>query len=232
MVVLMTNSMGSATRIIQMTQLTDELRNTMSMMSRDVRRANYNPYSLYCFGNSDCGVTDDTVRVNFIADLDVVAFQGNNCLRYFIEREAARWGTGSIGGGGFRLAMTSGVGQIEMWTGIDAPPNDCGGNDWVAVTDPGFVDITEFTIEEDDDETGSFTHTMTREDGSVLMTMRAREVLMRMVGQLLIDPTITRRIEDTIRVRNDFIQHLMKYDRRGRRPSNKIHRNGNIRNRT
>ena len=41
MVSLMANSMGSATRIIQMSQLTDELRNTMSMMSRDIRRANY-----------------------------------------------------------------------------------------------------------------------------------------------------------------------------------------------
>lgn len=206
MVTLMGNSMGSATRIIQMTQLTDELRNTMSMMSRDVRRANYNPYSIYCYANADCGVTDDTVRVNFIDDLDVVAYQGNNCLRYFIEREAPDGEPGAIGGGGFRLAMASGVGQIEMWTGIDAPPNDCSGNDWVAVTDSGFVDITDFTIEEDDDETGSFTFTITREDGSTLMTMRAREVRMQMEGQLLIDPSITRRIEDTIRVRNDFIQ--------------------------
>jgi type II secretory pathway pseudopilin PulG len=39
MVTLMGNSMGSATRIIEMSQLTDELRNAMSMMSRDVRRA-------------------------------------------------------------------------------------------------------------------------------------------------------------------------------------------------
>ena len=41
MVAVMANSMGTATRIIEMSQLTDELRNSMSMMTRDVRRANY-----------------------------------------------------------------------------------------------------------------------------------------------------------------------------------------------
>ena len=56
MVTLMGNSMGSATRIIEMSQLTDELRNAMSMMSRDIRRANYNSNSIYCYANSDCGI--------------------------------------------------------------------------------------------------------------------------------------------------------------------------------
>jgi Tfp pilus assembly protein PilW len=203
MVALMSNSMGSATRIIQMTQLTDELRNTMSMMSRDVRRANYNPYSIYCYANADCGVTDDTLKMNFIDDLDVVAYQGNNCLRYFLERTAPTGEPGTVGGGGFRLATAGGVGQIEMWTGAGAPPDDCSGNNWIAVTDPGFVNITEFTVNDDD---GSFSETVTRKDGSTLLTMRTRQVRMQVEGELLIDPTITRRIEDTIRVRNDFIQ--------------------------
>lgn len=208
MITLMGNSMGSATRIIQMTQLTDELRNAMSMMSRDVRRANYNPYSLYCYANADCGVTDTTARVNFIDDLDVVSYQGNNCLRYFLEREAPDGAPGTIGGGGFRLATPNGVGQIEMWTGAGRPPDDCSGDNWIAVTDPGFVNVTDFDILEDDDdpETGSFTASITRKDGSTLLTMRTRQVIMRMEGQLLVDPTITRRIEDSIRVRNDFIQ--------------------------
>ena len=55
MVVLMANSMGTSTRIIQMSQLTDELRNAMSMMTRDVRRANYSANSIFCYGHSQCG---------------------------------------------------------------------------------------------------------------------------------------------------------------------------------
>ena len=40
MVALMANSLGTANRIIQMSQLTDEMRNALSIMTRDVRRAN------------------------------------------------------------------------------------------------------------------------------------------------------------------------------------------------
>ena len=76
MVVLMGNSMGSATRIIEMSQLTDELRNSMSMMSRDVRRANYNVNAIYCFANSDCGEGADASAIqaeNIKIEKDVIS---------------------------------------------------------------------------------------------------------------------------------------------------------------
>jgi prepilin-type N-terminal cleavage/methylation domain-containing protein len=209
MVVLMSNSLGTATRITQMSQLTDELRNTMSMLSRDVRRANYNPYALYCYANPDCGVDDSTVRVNFINDLNSVAYQGNTCLVYFLQREDEDYGDGdpgNISGGGFRLVTDGGVGWVEMWTGgVEevAPPADCTGNSWIPVTDPGFVNITELTVNDDD---GSFENTVNRLDGSVMLTQRVRQIRVQLRGELLIDDTISRRIEDVIRVRNDFIQ--------------------------
>ena len=49
----MANSLGTATRVIHMSQLTDELRNAMSMMTRDVRRANYSANGIFCYGNSN-----------------------------------------------------------------------------------------------------------------------------------------------------------------------------------
>ena len=207
MVVLMGNSMGSATRITQMSQLTDELRNTMSMLTRDVRRANYNPYSLYCYANSDCGVDDTTVRVNFISDLEPLVNAGDSsCLVYFLERVVEEDGLpGDIGGGGFRLVTEEGVGRVEMWTGDDAPAANCTGDPdfWRPVTDPDFVNITDFIVNRDD---GSFSDTVKRADGSVMLTQRVRQIRVRIQGQLLIDDTIFRRVEDIIRVRYDFIQ--------------------------
>jgi len=179
----------------------------MSMLSRDVRRANYNPYSLYCYANSDCGVDDATVRTNFINDLNWDA--DNSCLIYFLQRVDDNYDDadpGTIGGGGFRLVTSAeGVGRIEMWTGGDeeAPPADCSGNSWVAVTDPDFVNITEFSANDDD---GSFSGSITREDGSTLLTQRVRQIRISMQGELLLDGSISRRVEDVIRVRNDFIQ--------------------------
>lgn len=206
MVVLMSNSMGTATRITQMAQLTDELRNTMSMLTRDVRRANYNPYSIYCYSNSDCGVSDTTLKSNFIGDLEPAPNAGNSsCLVYFIEREAPDGDPGVVGGGGFRRVTTAGgVGIIEMWTGDTAPPSGCTNSaSWIAVTDPDLVNITELTINRDD---GSFENELKREDGSVLLTQRVRQVNIQIQGELLIDSTITKRLQDVIRVRNDFIQ--------------------------
>jgi prepilin-type N-terminal cleavage/methylation domain-containing protein len=206
MVVLMSNSLGTATRITQMSQLTDELRNTMSMLTRDVRRANYNPYSIYCYANSDCGVDDTTVRVNFVNDLEPPPGAGDtSCLVYFIERVVEEDGLpGDIGGGGFRLVTAGGFGRIEMWTGDLAPPANCaGGGSWTPVTDPDFVNITEFTVNRDD---GSFSGTVKRADGTVMLTQRVRQIRVQLEGQLLIDDTIRRRVEDIIRVRNDFIQ--------------------------
>lgn len=208
MVVLMGNSLGSATRIIHMSQLTDELRNTMSMLTRDVRRANYSPLALYCYANADCGVDDTTVRVNPINDLGTPGFSGETCLVYFLQRES--WepddDPADVGGGGFRLDTTGGVGTIQMWTGVEAPPANCSGSQWEDVTDPRLVDITEFTVLHLDGETDSFTETIEQSTGT--LTLRSRQVVIRLEGRLVDQDTITRRIEDIIRVRNEFLQFV------------------------
>lgn len=208
MVVLMGSTMGSATRIIEMSQLTDELRNTMSMLTRDVRRANYNPYSLYCYANSDCGVGDTST--NFIGDLNAMTYQGTEdaCLIYSLERVIEDDGLpGDIGGGGFRWERDGELGWIEIWTGDLAPPTDCSGDSWIAVTDPEFVNITDFSADEAEGlPDGSFDGTINRQDGSLMLTQRVRQIRVTLEGQLLLDGTITRRVEDVIRVRNDFIQ--------------------------
>ena len=54
MVVLMANTLGSGATTIQMSRLTQELRASMQLMSRDLRRANYHSSFLNCFGNVDC----------------------------------------------------------------------------------------------------------------------------------------------------------------------------------
>ena len=189
MVALMGNSMGTATRIIQMTQLSDELRNVMSLMSRDVRRANYNPDALYCYGDPNC---DSGL------DLDVISYSGNDCLRYFLERDPAGDSPKVYDGGAFRLNPNSGA--IEMWAADSAPPTNCGGSSWVELTDPAFVEITLFNV---DDDAGSFSSS--REVDGTTFTQRNRQVQMQIEGRLILEPSITRRIEDIIKVRNDLV---------------------------
>ena len=200
MVALMSNSLGAASRIIQMSQLTDELRNTMSMMSRDVRRANYSTNSIYCYANSECGGPGgDAIQAD---DVTITTTDGDTCVTFGLDRD---WdgNANNDGGGAFRrdtIVNAGGftVGVIEMWTGT-AVPSCTNSPNWVAITDPEFVDITAFDIARP-----FFEGTIEGEEGSTV-TMRTRQVQMQIEGQLVLDNTITRRIEDTVKVRNNLI---------------------------
>jgi prepilin-type N-terminal cleavage/methylation domain-containing protein len=194
MVVLMGNSLGTTTRIIQMTQLTDELRNTMSMLTRDIRRANYSAKAAYCYANSDCGLDGSA---NQFADIDV---SDGSCVLFGLDRD---WDgdAAADNAGGFRRVAAGGVGWIEMWVGDNAPNcaaiND---PDWVAITDPDFVDITGFVITNN----GSFDGCVEGEGGSSV-TQFTRQVQVSLGGSLIRDDTITRQIDDDIKLRNDMI---------------------------
>lgn len=194
MVAVMANSMGTATRIIEMSQLTDELRNSMSMMTRDVRRANYSANAAYCYANSDCGLAGGIAAQT--GDITIV---NNNCMTYNLDRD--QLGDASDDdAGGFRRVVEDGVGRIEMWVGGNTAICAATDTNWMAVTDDQFVDVTVFNI----DDSASFAGTLTGEGGSTV-TQRTREINIQIEGQLLLDNTITRRIEDTIKVRNDYL---------------------------
>lgn len=196
MVSLMANTMGTATRIIQMTQLTDELRNSMSMMSRDIRRANYSANSIYCYGNVDCGLDGSATQ-----SADIAITGTDNVDRCFIFGLDRNWDgdASNDGAGGFRRATVGGVGVVEMWVGDSSPNCAAASTDWVAVTDPDFVDITIFAI----NDAASFTQTLEDEAGTTV-TQRTRQIQMQISGQLILDNSINRTIEDTITVRNDL----------------------------
>ena len=194
MVMLMSNSMGTATRIIQMSQLTDELRNVMSMVTRDVRRANYSANSAYCYANADCGLSGN-IAPQFA---DISGADDDTCIIFGLDRDFDG-NAATDNAGGFRLVETNGIGRVEMWTGGNSLTCTTG-NSWVAITDPDYIDVTTFTADDDD----SFGASVTGSGGSTISN-RSRRILVQVVGELILDRTITRRIEDVITVRNDMI---------------------------
>jgi len=217
MVALMANSLGTSTRVIHMSQLTDEMRNAMSMMTRDVRRANYSANSIYCYGNSACGYAGGVAEQ--VGDIQVTLDQ--SCFTFNLDRDFSGPVTNDPAGG-FRLMAHPtilsaedglGVGVIQMWTG-DASPG-CGDGyaqaEWVELTDPGKVNITVFTV----DDSGSFDRDIA-ESKTKTFNNRQRQIQITLEGQLtleedmvdagaLADTMVWRRMVDTIYVRNDFI---------------------------
>lgn len=203
MIALMGNSMGTATRIIQMSQLTDELRNTMSIMSRDVRRANYNANALYCFANAECGEIGNDSALQ-AGDIVYAGFGDGStvdgaCFRFGLDRD---WdgNASNDGGGAFRGVVENNVGRIEMWVGDSGQPTCDQGNNWVAITDPDKINVTHFLVEEAGESYGT---DLVLEDDST-MTQRVRFVNLEVGGELNLDDRINRMVVDRIKIRNDF----------------------------
>ena len=205
MVILMANSLGTATRIIHMSQLTDEMRNAVSMMTRDVRRANHTANSIFCYGNSDCGAVGGVAQQ--AGDIQIVSLAANrDCFSYTLDRNfdgnAANDPVGA-----FRLVPSANnAGVIEMWTGAAGATPNCGSaagtNGWIELTDPATVNITLLDV----DDAASFSKEIF-EDETNSFDNRQRQIQIRIQGELVNDTTgiVSRSIEDIIYVRNDFI---------------------------
>lgn len=195
MVALMSTSLGNTSRIVNMTKLSDDMRTTMQMLSRDVRRGSYNAKAVYCYGNEDCA-TDGTVTL--AGDITIGA--DGNCFTYLLDRDHDGDSTENDAGG-FRWVNTGGVGVLQMWIG-DASAACDGADDanWAAVTDPDSMDILQFAVDDD----LSYTEVIF-DNGVDTISQRVRKLRIQMQAQLVIDNDIQRGIEDVITVRNDLL---------------------------
>ncbi|HLF31018.1 MAG TPA: prepilin-type N-terminal cleavage/methylation domain-containing protein [Xanthomonadales bacterium] len=196
MVALMANSLGTTSRIVNMTKLSDDLRSTMQLLTRDVRRASYNANAMLCYGNDDC-YTDGSLTMSG----DVVISNTEDCFTFQLDRLSDGDSTNDEAGG-FRRVETGGVGALEMWTGGNAP--DCAaesGGDWVQVTNPDSMDITGFNVNDDD---LSYTEVIF-DDGVTTISQRVRKLRFQVDAQLVNAEGITRHVEDVISVRNDLL---------------------------
>ncbi len=199
MIALMANSLGTTARIIKMTKLSDDMRITMQMMSRDVRRSSYNANSMFCYANDDCDGEVTAAGTITLAN-DITINNSNDCFTFLMDRDHDGDSTENSAGG-FRRVISSGVGVIEMWNGDQAP--DCaavGPSSWVQITNPDNMDIFAFSVDENLSSTVEIFN-----DGVDTLSQKIRKVRMNLGGRLVLDNSIRREIEDVISVRNDLL---------------------------
>jgi type II secretory pathway pseudopilin PulG len=231
MIALMANSLSTTARIVKMTKLADDLRVTMQMMTRDVRRSSYNANSMYCYANGACalGATDpgdpDTIvdlnkpvvdsdgttiltlagAIDFV-DEDDDDFDDDQCFTFLMDR-GEDGNSINDDAGGFRLRPDpdTGMDAIEMWNDPDASPNCASApltGGWVQITDPGVVEITGFDINDEP----SYTEVIQTNDiGTPILSQVSRKFRINLTGRLVLDNDIERQIEDVISVRNDIL---------------------------
>jgi type II secretory pathway component PulJ len=194
MVALMANSLGNTSRIVNMSKLTDDMRTTMQMLTRDVRRASYNANAFLCYGNEDC-FSDGSV----ILPGDVTINNSRDCFTFLLDRDNDGDSTENAAGG-FRRVTPGGVGAIEMWTGNNSPSCSSTSSRWVRVTNPDTMDITAFGV----DPSLSYTEEIYN-DGVTVISQRVRKLRFTIAGRLVTDHSINRQMEDIISIRNDLL---------------------------
>ena len=195
MVALMSNTLGSTARIVNMTKLTDDLRATMQMLTRDVRRSSYNANAMYCYANEDCG-SDGSATL--AADISIAA--GRECFTFLLDRDHDGDST-EDDAGGFRRVTFGGVGVIQMWIGDASPDCAAGDANWVQVTNPDSMDITAFSVDDD----MSYTDVVFDDGAGSTISQKVRKLRVNLQARLTADNSITRGLEDVISVRNDLL---------------------------
>jgi type II secretory pathway component PulJ len=157
MVTLMASTLGAGKESLENSRLTNELRSAMQIISRDLRRANYNEEFLTCIGaggNNPCTGVSDTVTVS------------SNCLAYSYERaNGTLFGAYRLEGGALQMRM-------------DAA--SCGDSSaWQDLTDADQVVITAFQVTDSDGAGLTYVGSVTPS-----LDQRVRKVRLAMTGKL------------------------------------------------
>lgn len=191
MVVLMANTLGAGAKTIQMSRLSQELRASLQLMSRDLRRANYHSGFLNCFANVNC--RSDLSITSYVNTIQINA--AGNCFWYWLDRNSnADLSDDAVGG--FRHDTIGGVGVIQMRISGNAAASCDDDTDWELITDPGIVDITSFNIS----NTDSYTESLSAA-GDVQVVEKIR---LNINGRMAANPSVQKELQDLILVRNDI----------------------------
>lgn len=214
------SSLETNSEYVQSTRLTQELRNTMDLAIRDVKRAGYNQNAMKYVSLP----SNSTQRSPFAPVSVTTDGSGNGCIIYAYDSSAPstssttgpgfidtsngeikglRHASRTVGGktvGVIEIAQTSGsvssiscAGSAPDYTNY---PATCSSDGWCALSDPKQVDINAFTITKGQLAVNPSGNTF----GSAV-----RRFDLVLTGRLPSKPTITRSVQSTVLIRADCL---------------------------
>lgn len=210
-VVFAMSSLKSNGDFVQSTRLTQELRNSLDLITRDLRRAGYDDDSLKFLGNANTSPFM-RLRVEDIAEADG---SRSDCVLYAYDRTSAG-GTkgvldvnnGEARGIRRRLATVNGrsVGVLEYGVSDSGVKPACGDADlnyatvpvacvgtWCPLSDARNLDIADFDITQNTQDLGAV--------GSG--QMRIRNLVISLSGRLAGNNDFLRRVETRVKIQAD-----------------------------
>lgn len=202
----MMSSFRSNADFVAATRLTQELRNSIDFISRELRRAGYDETAVKYVALP----TGSTATSNFAP----VLINGS-CVIYAYDRTPGDPGKVNLFNGeirALRRTVVNGIGVIEFaesaagvtpaCDGTAATyttyPSTCNaGSGWCALSDPRVLDISELTF--------ATTYQDIPGSGGV-NPLQVRDVTVRVKGNLIGDTDVSRTVESSIRIRADCMK--------------------------
>lgn len=208
-IMVLSNALASNARIMDRVQLSHELRTSMQMMTRDVRRAGYTAGSMWCLANTVC-LPDVSINLPLDVDLPLLTNielpagiqinETNDCFRFELDRNHD--GTVSASEhGAYRRRVVGGVGVLEVWLGNSAPDCTASSNDWSAITVASRIDINSFRVDDD----LSVEQQVSVDLLGNTTNQKIRRIRLQLAGRLVEEPSLSEQLEDVIDVRNDIL---------------------------
>ncbi len=179
---------GSNIDYLKSVRLNHELRSSMALIVRDIRRAGHNQdaatesiaaSSINPFSNSAASTVQATVLT--VAGTSTV----NQSITFSYDNDD----DANIDTYGYRLNVVSGVGTIQ-YCADDTTTTGAACSSWQALTDSDLIDIDSL----------EFTQGTTSVAGGVFTI---RQVMITMTGKLISDTDFTRTISEVVKIRND-----------------------------
>lgn len=185
------------TQLIHMTQLTSEMRSTMQIISRDVRRAGYSSDALAGFLTTqaiDSGITMG-VEVNGAAD----------CLQVTYD-DMSESLSGKTANVVYRLRTISGVRRISVLYGDNATDISCDtlvtDVGWVDMSDPLLVNITALQFVHNE----NLTDIAENRSNGHMTQVGIEQVQITISAMLSGNATISRTITNEVQIRNQILK--------------------------
>lgn len=215
----MMSSFRSNADFVAATRLTQELRNSIDFISRELRRAGYDETAVKYVALPDplppgMAPTSHFAPIRLL-DADADGIVDDECVIYAYDRTPGNPGKVNLFNGeirGVRRKVVNGVGVIEFaessaglapacdgatatYTTYPASCNAASG--WCALSDPRVLNISEFTL--------NVIYLNIPSSGGV-NPLQVRDVTVRLKGNLVGDTDVSRTVESSIRIRADCMK--------------------------
>lgn len=222
-VTFMMSSMRSNGEYVQSTRLTQELRNTLDMVVRDVARAGYNddslsyvslpntsPFSPIFIKDTGSTVTPGTATSYVNADID-------GCILYAYDRTHPNGAVAAAGTAGqideangelrgIRRVVANGVGVIEYGESSSGVTPACGGASADYTTNPATCNVASGWCPLSDPTRVDITRFMVIDKGNdVASTMRVRDLGIFLEGRPVNVTNYVRAISSDVKIRSDCV---------------------------